>query len=98
MTMQGGRTTWRHRLRSSPQHRARRAEILADSPPCVHCGSRLASVLDHQPPLALFSSYESWLAAGGIEVPSCLPCSHAQGSELGNAIRWRRLPTATRAW
>jgi hypothetical protein len=71
-------------------HQKARARLLADSPPCVHCGSPEANVADHQPPISLHDHVEG---SGCCElVPSCTPCSHRQAGELGGALTPERRP------
>jgi len=85
------RRTWRYRLD--------RAALLADGPLCAHGCGRLATVADHQPPLALFHCKAEWLAAGGHYVPSCKPCSDSQGGRIGGPRRHQaKLPAPSRAW
>ena len=86
---------WRQKLRSSHMHSRHRAALLADDPLCAWCGVNRADVLDHCPPLTLFCSYSAWLSAGGIEIPSCKPCSDSQG---GKHNQHAKHAVNSRAW
>lgn len=70
-------------------HERARAVLLADEPPCVHCGERVAAVADHQPPLSQHRHIEGSRCC--TRVPSCRPCSDRQGGRLGRRrfATWR---------
>lgn len=90
---------WIRALRSHRHQSEMRAIVLAESPICAHCWRRPSFILDHQPPLALFSCFEDWVAAGGHYVASCLPCSQAQSSEVRQQVaQQRRAVRPTRQW
>jgi hypothetical protein len=58
------------------RYRQRRAELLADNPPCHWCGA-VATEADHVPPLATAATPDEWQ---GVLVPACRRC---------NAASWR---------
>lgn len=64
-----------------------RKALLADSPVCVHCRRRPASIADHQPPLALHDHVEG--SGCCVLVPSCEPCSLVQAGKLGRRAQTR---------
>jgi len=86
---------WRRAERRRWRHQQIRASLLASNPICAHCGVNRSTILDHQPPLALFPSVSAWVEAGGYYVASCKPCSDAQGGKLN---RHSRHPVNSRQW
>jgi hypothetical protein len=61
--------------------------LLADGPVCVHCRRRLASVADHQPPLAVHEHRDG--SGCCVLVPSCQECSLVQAGKLGRRAQTR---------
>ena len=58
---------------------------------CVHCGQRIATVPDHQPPL---SQHRHVRGTGCCRyLPSCWPCSCRQGAEIANGVDSSALDT-----
>jgi hypothetical protein len=53
----------------------------------VHCRVRRATTPDHYPPL--HESRRRGVPSAGALVPSCWPCSVAQGASLGGKLRGR---------
>jgi hypothetical protein len=78
------------------QHQQARLRLLADDPPCAHCGAPGATIADHQPPLSLHPHTDG---AGCCElVPSCQACSLRQAGELGGLLTPEPRPQVAPVW
>jgi hypothetical protein len=80
-----------------------RSWLAANRIVCVHCHERRATTPDHQAPLS--DANRRGVPWAGTLLPSCWPCSVAQGASLGGKLRSRGTATTkvaplrtSRAW